>query len=88
MKVLGCFCEAGKKGRSSLVGTTNKSCHMLHACSNIKFSDGQVSHVITYSFLWVQGFKDFNTCHHGCWLNLATTILHYGVYFIIIIIQY
>ena len=36
-KVLGYFCEAGKKGdHSSLVGRINKSCHMLHACSNIK----------------------------------------------------
>ena len=31
-----------------------------------------------------EGFKDFDICHHGCWFNLATTILHYGVYFIII----
>ena len=30
-----------------------------------------------------EGFKDFDTCHQGCWFNLATTILHYGVYFII-----
>ena len=37
MKVLGYFCEAEKKGsRSSLVGKTNKSCHTLHACSNIE----------------------------------------------------